>query len=232
MDERARANDVCGYDVRGRESEAFVYACGEDGRVHVVQALLGLTGDQRVDVHLHNEDAFMQACRHGRSGVVRVLLGLGGDRRINVHARNDEAFILACAHGHPAVVRTLLSLRGDRYITAHMNQVFYDACYQMCSCASWRRPGYYTEYDTVVRDLLRVSTDRAPSHTMQQVCLDDMEMCVLITAQDWAMDNAAWRRSRPELGVLCPELVQHTIEFRRVTLSTHRKAALAIRAQR
>jgi hypothetical protein len=59
----------------------FRCACG-NGQLPVVERLLSLEGDRRIDVHAHDEWAFRSACKYGGVHVVDRLLSLEGDRAI------------------------------------------------------------------------------------------------------------------------------------------------------
>ena len=106
-------------------------AC-EYGHVDVVQELLALSGDRRINVHAAAEQAFRSACKNGRLHVVRELLALELDRRIGVHVWDEVAFREACGGGHLDVARELLASDGDRRINVHAGSP--DAFKWPCKC--------------------------------------------------------------------------------------------------
>jgi len=109
--------------------EDFILACRYNHLV-LVQELLRIDGDRRIDVHANNEYAFRWACEKGCLEMVRLLLALEGDRRIDVHAENEYAFRMVCRYGHLEIVKLLLALEGDRRIDVHTNNeyAFFWAC--------------------------------------------------------------------------------------------------------
>jgi len=117
----------------------------------VVELLLDLTGDRRINVHTTNEYAWRWACMNGHTDVVKVLLGLTGDRRIDVHAKNEYAWRWACTHGHMEVVKLLLGLTRDRLIDVHAGGE-----------VAWRSVCRKGRMD-VVKALLTSGADRLPS---------------------------------------------------------------------
>ena len=141
-------------DVHAGYELAFRRAC-ENGNTKVVNFLLSLEGDRRIDVHtkgninfevevgdelafkvfnadirVGDEMAFRNACYYGHMEVIKLLLSLEGDRRIDVHAGYNSALKSACEGGHLDVVKLLLSLSDDRRIDVHINyeDAFVTAC--------------------------------------------------------------------------------------------------------
>ena len=76
----------------------FIQAC-EEGMLECVTRMLSYEGEDSIDVHEDDEEAFRLACREGQEAVVRLLLSLEGDRRIDVNAHAFyEGDINECSH--------------------------------------------------------------------------------------------------------------------------------------
>jgi ankyrin repeat protein len=108
-------------------ASAFILACSH-GRVEVVQALLDLKGDRRIDVHERSDLAFILACANGHLDVARYLLSLRDDRCFDSSDTLEVAFMQACSHGLPRVVELLLSLTGGRRVHKQIQSAFLVAC--------------------------------------------------------------------------------------------------------
>ena len=78
------------------------------GHLDVVNRLLELDGDRRVDPTSQNNYAFKLAAGNGHLDVVNRLLELGGDRRVYPTATNNWAIRYAAENGHANIVQLLL----------------------------------------------------------------------------------------------------------------------------
>jgi hypothetical protein len=55
-----------------------------------------------IDIHIHHDYAFRDACSHGHLEVAQWSYSFGG---VNIHSEDDSAFREACCHGHLSVVQ-------------------------------------------------------------------------------------------------------------------------------
>jgi hypothetical protein len=101
------------------KTRAFQSACimGHDD---VVQWLVGLGG---VDVHVHNDLPFRNACKD-QGAIAKFLHSLGG---VDIHAEEDAAFVNACSGGCIDIAQWLHSLGGVD-IHAQKDNAFVLAC--------------------------------------------------------------------------------------------------------
>jgi len=77
----------------------FRTACNE-GNEQIVDYLLSLTGDQKINIHAKKELGFRSACIKGHHIIVKKLLKLKDDGLIEINHLNNQAFKGACSYGH------------------------------------------------------------------------------------------------------------------------------------
>lgn len=101
--------------------QQFAAAC-KCGNVAEVQRLLGLDGEQAIDIKAQGPVALRDACAFGHLGVVLALLALSGTRAVNVHAGAGKPLMRACEGGHTLIVQELLALKGERCMHRYMHE--------------------------------------------------------------------------------------------------------------
>lgn len=68
--------------------------------------------NKKIDIHVHNEWIFRNACENGYWKIVRYLWRISKniDDIIDIHANNDWSLRYACKYEHSLVVKFLYSL--------------------------------------------------------------------------------------------------------------------------
>ena len=100
--------------VSGEALTAWLLEAVNCNNAQVVQLLLELPPDRKVDPSAEDNEALRDAAHNGRTEVVRLLLGLPPDRGVDPSAEDNEALLGAAFGGHTEVVRLLLELPSDR----------------------------------------------------------------------------------------------------------------------
>jgi hypothetical protein len=104
------------------------------GKENIVQLILSLTGEYRIDVKYNNSEAFrsmFSAYIRDSHKVLELFLNLSGDRYMDVHINDDELFYSACEHSHvnDKSIQLLLELTGERTISQSVVETaFLKAC--------------------------------------------------------------------------------------------------------
>lgn len=150
------------------------------------------------------------ACLLGCLRLVREILALPPGRAPVI---TENAVVIACKSGNPLLVKFLLELRGGTFLDARKDDALRAAC-------EWSR-------FRVVRLLLSLRADRAPSAEAQQECVQE---CA-IACEPWTRDVDAWRACpvRRDMHALHPVLRGRILSRTKAALWRHRRVACAVR---